>query len=243
MSWPPRLLPVPDEVTGQPAPPRAPRVVGPWAGHPKRGRRKVSWRPGRRAPFSKRWVMLEFVSAKRCNIIRFLIPRLAGLLAILSPICTLGFLVHASGWRSLTVLGFLEALPAAVAALAIPSAIYCYTVSRREAVYVGSRWINDKYESVGDGNSATILDIYRLTKIEVNQSSRSGATLRIFSGEHKEVESSLGLLEGNPNLWDYVHNGLVHSAVRGAEVDPLTRRLLHLPGPDVAECNSDRSIS
>jgi hypothetical protein len=43
------------------------------------------------------------------------------------------------------------------------------------------------------------------------------------------LQLPLGLLEGNPQLWNLIYNGLRHSAATCAQVDAITRDLLHLP--------------
>ena len=179
----PGLSPVPDDAMGQPVPPRAPRVLGPWAGHARRGRRTKSWRPARKTPYRRR-TALEFVSARRQHGLRYHITDAIILLIILVVFLYVTSLIFAEGdlW---------SALPLILFRWVIVAGLY-YVVSRKQAFYVGATWIT------------------------------------------KYLKPPLGLLEGNPNLWDYVYNGLVHSAANGAEVDPLTRGLLQLPGPGAA---------
>jgi len=106
-----------------------------------------------------------------------------------------------------------------------------YAISRRQAFYVGATWITEKHQVQREGEEVVILNMYELSKIRVDRASRSDAILRMVGRKKEYLEPPLGLLEGNPTLWDYVYNGLVHSAANGAEIDPLTRELLQLPGP------------
>jgi len=106
-----------------------------------------------------------------------------------------------------------------------------YVISRKQSFYVGAKWITEKHQVQREGEEVIILNMYELSKIRVDRASRSDAILRMVDCRKEYLEPPLGLLEGNPTLWDYVYNGLVHSAANGAEVDPLTRELLHLPGP------------
>jgi len=117
----------------------------------------------------------------------------------------------------------------------LPGAVIYYLASRNQGFYVGATWITERYQIRDDNESRKILKIYELAKIEIRHATRVDATLRMVDHKKDELEAPLGLLEGNPSLWDYVYNGIVHSAANGAEIDTSTRELLHLPGPGGAE--------
>jgi len=223
-SGPPRgLSPVPDDAMGQPAPPRAPRVLGPWAGHARSGRRTKSWRPARKTPYRRRTV-LEFVSAKRQHGLRYHLFLSLGLLIAMIAFFYIDSLFHPAD-------GDLEGELPIILVLWIIGAGLFYVISRRQAFYVGATWITEKHQVQREGEEVVILNMYELSKIRVDRASRSDAILRMVGRKKEYLEPPLGLLEGNPNLWDYVYNGLVHSAANGAEIDTGTRELLHLPGP------------
>jgi len=133
-----------------------------------------------------------------------------------------------------SVSDFLRTWPLTVL-LWLPCVALLYLTSRNQGLYAGATWITERYQIPDDSESRKILKTYELAKIEIRRASRVDAALLMVDHKKNELEAPLGLLEGNPSLWDYVYNGLVHSAANGAEIDTSTRELLHLPGPGGAE--------
>lgn len=221
------LPPVPDAVTGEPAPPRAPQVVGPWAGHPKAGRRVKSWRPAARKIWGRgSGGALESVSARQQHIVRNSLLMAAISLALLS--CFIYAVV--SDESELTVDGFADTFPIAFF-IWIPSVIAFYFATRDQGFYVGSTWITEHERLIDERSSTLRLNTYELGEVRVRRTARPDAILLMVSRKYESIKIPLGLLEGNPRLWDYVYNGLVHSVANGAEIDAATRELLHLAGP------------
>jgi len=101
-----------------------------------------------------------------------------------------------------------------------------YLQHRNQLIYAGAAWAGD-----GEGRDQH-LATYDLAEITITDAPGSTSTLRITGRDNVTLELPLGLLEGNPALWDLLHNGLRHSAAAGAQVDPATRELLKLPARD-----------
>lgn len=96
-------------------------------------------------------------------------------------------------------------------------------VRRTYTVYAGADW-------AADGTDLdTVVTTYDLARIRVFGGAGPGAMLQLVAPDGDFLQLPLGLVEGNPALWDLIHNGLRHSTAAGAEVDPETRTLLHLP--------------
>ena len=196
-----------------------------------------SWRPARKSRFIVSGKPLEDVSARRQHLLRYFVPIAAGAFVLLSPIVYFAMLINGSRHSEASISDLLNIWPGTLL-LWIPGAAIYYLASRNQGYYVGATWITERYQILDDNESRLMLNMYELAKIEIRRARSVDATLLMVNHKKDELEAPLGLLEGNPNLWDYVYNGLVHSAANGAEVDPLTRELLHFPGPGVDEGNS-----
>lgn len=204
---------------GEPAPPRAPAVVGAWSGFPNRNRDTVSHRPG----LDQRWFaraepILEVVQARRRNALWFAAryPLISGL--ILAVLATAYLLIDAARTDNFA---WAEEIRVWAVIIVLVTAGYTgirYLQHRKQLVYAGVDWAGE-----GSGR-AECVGTYDLSRIEL-----ASATLRLTGSDGTRLDLPLGLLEGSPPLWDLVYNGLRHSAVAGAEVDPATREHLRLP--------------
>jgi len=163
-------------------------------------------------------------------------------LVFLSPVVYFAMLMNGSRHSEVSIDDFLATWRLTFF-LWLPGAVIYYLASRNQGFYVGATWITERYQIRDDNESRKILKIYELAKIEIRHATRVDATLRMVDHKKDELEAPLGLLEGNPSLWDYVYNGLVHSAANGAAVDPITRELLRLPDPGGAEVCEGNSMS
>lgn len=212
---------VPDQ-TGEPRPPAAPRVNGPWPLDPSDRRAAVGHHPAGQLtriggePFAA----LETVLVRRPDRWRSSIARVLVICGI-PALLVLAVAVVAPTGPLETVLPVL----AAVLVLA-GSVVYLRAVFGPESyvrLAAGPRHVADTSGAAEDGGS--LVDLYRLAAIEVR-----GPVLRLSgAGTTHALVLPLGALEANQQLWDLVHNGLRHSAAAGARVDPRSRDLLGLP--------------
>jgi hypothetical protein len=216
------LPPVPDE-SGEPRPPAAPRVAGPWQGerhrlsvvHHQAGDQRFVKSTGRR-----RHPLLESVAARPPAHWRS--AALGAVYAIVPAAVVIAVVLwFTAGDRTAAYL-VLAGVAAAVAVLFVASnASYTTTVLRAGAHAVA--------EVDVDGVGAD-LPLYELRSISVTDS-RRGLALRLVGPDEQRLTLPFGLLEANQQLWDLVYNGIRHSAAAGAEVDERARDLLALPPP------------
>lgn len=210
---------LPPDARGEPRPPTAPRVAGPW-----QGRFEVSsghftradgwWVAGRTGGD----LLLESASARRPNRWRYSAAGVAGALVPMAVLMS-AVMVFAGGDRrtGFTIIG---------AALAGGWLLFTLIHGLQDdgiTVHAGSRTLHEP-----DINSTgRELPLYDLTAVTVVDRARLGPCLRLVRGDHRIVVPC-GLLEGNQRLWDLVHLGIRHSVAAGAEADERTRRLLSL---------------
>jgi hypothetical protein len=217
------LPPVPDE-SGEPRPPAAPRVEGPWQG--ERHRLRVTHHEAGDQRFVKstghrRHPLLESVAARPPAHWR------SAALGAVYAIAPAGVVIAVVLWftaedRTAAYL-VLAGVAVAVAVLFIAaSTAYTTTVVRAGAHAVAEVDV----DGVG-----TDLPLYELRSIGVTDS-RRGLALRLVGPDGRRLTLPFGLVEANQQLWDLVYNGIRHSAAAGAEVDDRTRQLLALPPRD-----------
>jgi hypothetical protein len=213
------LQPQPDPHTGEPHPPRAPTVVGAWAGHRKRGRRTASFRPARgQDRFTTSAPMLELVEARR----RRALLSVAFYSVYIALTLTAGLALVMSGPANASLRA--DPVPYAIgAAIWAGSTTLAYLNRRTHTVYAGAGWVGDSEDR------EKIVSTYDLTRIRIFDASGPGAILQMIGKDGVFLQLPIGLLEGSQKLWDLIYNGLRHSAATGAQVDPATRELLHLP--------------
>jgi hypothetical protein len=213
------LPPVPDS-SGQPRPPTAPRVDGPWLG--ERYRLKVAHHQvadrlfvsstGQGAP------LLESVAARPPRGGRT--AALGTVYAVLPVTVVIAVVVWITAEDRTAAYLMSAAVVAAVALL-----FFLRNASRPTVVLRAGAHAVAEVDIDGAG---TDLPLYELRSISVADSPR-GLALRLVGPNKQRLTLPCGLLEANQQLWDLVYNGIRHSVVGGAEIDPRTRELLRLP--------------
>lgn len=215
-----QLPPVPD-ASGNPRPPAAPAVSGPWDGtrevvahhHPPASGDDIARTIG--------YPLLERAVSRRPNRLRHALAgaAAAGLVSIVVAVVVL--LVWSEDRAGDAVIfGGVFAVVLGV------FAVLFFLTETHLAVEAGPRGVA-MVDGAGEG---TVVDVYRLTRISlVDWGPGPGPALRVVGPGRTVQVLPCGLVEGNQQLWDLVHNGLRHSAAAGAEVDDATRERLHLP--------------
>jgi hypothetical protein len=214
------LPPVPDP-SGQPRPPAAPRVAGPWdgerhglaVGHHEVADQLYVASTGQGPP------LLESARAGRPPG-HWVTAALDAAYVVL-PIALVGaialwFIVEdrTQGYLFLA------------AAVVVTGALFFWRNAADTTVVLlaGARAVAE-VDTDGDGLD---LPLYELRTIGVTDS-RRGLSLRLVGPDRQRLTLPFGLLEANQQLWDLVYNGIRHSEAAGAEVDARTRELLALP--------------
>lgn len=220
-------LPAVPDHTGEPRPPTAPRVYGPWPLDPADRRAGVGHHPDGRLtriggePFAA----LETVVVRRPDRWRSGIGPVLVTCGVPAVLMLAVVAVAPTG-----PLGTVLAVLAAVL-LVVGSVVYLRAVFGPDSyvrLAAGPRHVADTAGAGEDGGR--LVDLYRLAAIEVRGSGRRGPVVRLTEANTVQALGlPLGALETNQRLWDLVHNGLRHSAAAGAQVDPHTRELLGLP--------------
>ena len=101
---------------------------------------------------------------------------------------------------------------------------YSWTVfvHRVGTVSAGADWVR--------GGRKHWVDTYGLTRIHIRTYGSNQPGL-VLADQERTVEISLGLLQYERKVWDYVHLGLRHSAANGAELNLNARATF----PEIAE--------
>ena len=101
---------------------------------------------------------------------------------------------------------------------------YTWTVfvHRANAVSAGADWVR--------GGRKHWVKTYELTRINLRSYGSNQPGL-VLADHERTVEISLGLLQYERKIWDYVYLGMRHSAANGAELDRNTRATF----PEIAE--------
>jgi hypothetical protein len=214
------LPPVPDP-SGQPRPPAAPRVEGPWQGERYRVRivhHQVADRvfvasAGQRDP------LLEAVAAAR--------PpgrRRSAAIGAAYAVLPVAIVIAIVLWFTVEdrTSAYLIMVPVVVVAAAL--ALWNNASDSTVVLRAGARAVAE----VDRDGAGTDLPLYELRSIRVTDSPR-GLALRLVGPGKQRLTLPFGLLEANQRLWDLVYNGIRHSEAAGAEIDMSTRRLLGLP--------------
>jgi hypothetical protein len=217
------LPPVPDP-SGQPRPPTAPRVEGPWPGeryrlqthHHQVADGLFVARTGQGPP------LLESVAVDRPPG-RWRTAALGAVYAVLPVTVVIAIIVWFTAEDRASAYLIMAAVVAGAAVLA-----FWYNSSDPTVVLrAGARAVSE-LDTDGDG---TDLPLYELRSIRATDSSR-GLALRLVGPDRQRLTLPFGMLEANQQLWDLVYNGIRHSEAAGAEIDARTRRLLALPSRD-----------
>ncbi len=214
------LPPVPDP-SGQPRPPTAPRVEGPWRGeryrlearHHQVTDQLFVARTGQGPP------LLESVAVARPPG-RWRTATLGAAYAVLPVTVVIAIVLWLTAEDRAGTYLIMAAVVAGVAVLA-----FWYNASDTTVVLrAGARAVAE-VDTDGDG---TELPLYELSSIGITDS-RRGLSLRLVGPDKQRLTLPFGLLEANQQLWDLVYNGVRHSEAAGAEIDARSRRLLGLP--------------
>jgi hypothetical protein len=217
------LPPVPDP-SGQPRPPAAPQVEGPWrderyrleVGHHQSADRLFVARSGQGPP------ALESASADRPPG-RWRAAALGAVYTVVPVTVVVAIFLWFTAEDRTGAYLIAAAVVAVVAVLA-----FGYHASDPTVVLRAGALAVAEVDTDGDGVD---LPLYELRTIRVMDSPR-GLALRLVGPNAQRLTLPFGLLEANPQLWDLVYNGIRHSDAAGAEIDPGTRRQLHLPPAD-----------
>jgi hypothetical protein len=107
------------------------------------------------------------------------------------------------------------------------AAVVLLIVSKREVTAAGARWLRTEHGWIG---------IYELTEIALLETKRSHV-LRLTKGESK-LSVPLGRVTAQPEIWNLVYAGVVHSVASGAKFDASTYQTFQLaryriPGVDL----------
>jgi hypothetical protein len=217
------LPPVPDH-SGQPRPPAAPRVEGPWEGehyrlkvaHHDVADRLYVASTGQGPP------LLESARAGRPPG-RWGTAALGAAYTVL-PVAVVGGIVL---WFIVEDRALAYLILAAV--VVVTGALFFWRNASDPTVVLlaGARAVA-KVDTDGEGLD---LPLYELRSVGVTDT-RRGLSLRLVGPDKQRLTLPFGLLEANQQLWDLVNNGIRHSEAAGAEIDARTRRLLGLPTRD-----------
>lgn len=103
----------------------------------------------------------------------------------------------------------------------VTGALVAFTM-RQEWLAAGATWFQHKQNWV---------NTYELVEVKIGAASASQTLkLKDLAGQYTEVK--LRDVQENPDLWDLVYNGILHSAVNGkVNVAPGHRKILGLPEP------------
>lgn len=220
----PGLTPPPD-AHGEPRPPAAPRVTGPW-----RGRYGVN--SGHFAAADERWVarmtgkdrLLETVFARRPDRWRYSAKAAFVCVVPVAVVMLILMVVQGAPREAYVILGEVVAGGWLLYAL-----IHGLFHDRHIALEAGPRTLAEV-----DVSGSIEVPLFELDAVRVVNRARLGLCLRLAKSNSSLVVP-LGLLEGNQRLWDLVYHGVRHSVAAGAETDERTRRLLGLSGKTPAE--------
>ncbi len=193
------LPPIPDPATGEPRPPRAPRI--------QRGTEFTSRdRPPRNPPpppecgprleWIQPTVRTQYTSAALT----------AGILAAFGTAKEGGF-----DWiREWWAWGLLVLFPWMM-----------FRATKNHWTAAGAIWVQWR---------SSWVDTYHLTRIRFSADG-TNQVLRLKDAHGNEIHSfKISQIQGNPDLWDLVYNGILHSVASGnCDIDAKTRRILQIP--------------
>lgn len=196
-----QVPPRPNERSGQPRPPRAPRKFGDEATTPNdRQPRKAPEPPTEQGPRLE-WYQESPLGAFKTAIWAFVIMFVALVLI----------------WQGFEWVSYWYnwLLPPVVASLV-------YFTSRKGWVAAGARWLQHKN---------TWVDTYDLTEIKIGANGANQVLKLTDSAGRRIQTLPLRDVQANADLWDLVYNGILHSTVNGKANPPRgTRTILKLPG-------------
>lgn len=190
----------PDPETGQPRPPRAPRVAKKEVPTPRdQTVRKHPTEPAEHGPRLE-WCQQTTFGAVSNGAFAAAFMVAVGLLFAGPDAVTFWF-----AWPIYIVTG----------------ALVAFTM-RQEWLAAGATWFQHKQSWV---------NTYELVEVKIGAASAS-QTLKLTDQAGQYTEAKLRDVQENPDLWDLVYNGILHSAVSGkVNVSPGHRKILGLPEP------------
>jgi hypothetical protein len=162
--------------------------------------------------------MLELVEARRRRVLRSVTSYSVGIALVV--IVGLVILMSSPAGTDLRTDPVPYVIGGAVWAISTATA---YLIRRTHTVYAGATWAGDNEDR------DKLVSTYDLTRIKVFGVHGPDTMLQLIGPDGFFLQLPLGLLEGNPQLWNLIYNGLRHSAATCAQVDAITRDLLHLP--------------
>ncbi|WP_277370744.1 hypothetical protein [Rhodococcus rhodochrous] len=191
---------MPDPITGEPRPPRAPRIHHgtdhtPTDRHP-RNPPKAPDHLGPTLEWLQPTLRDQYGDA----------AMLAGLLAVFGTISAGGFSWVLEWWAW----GLLAFFPWMM-----------FRASGNHWAAVGAGWVQWR---------SSWVDTYQLTRIQFSADGYS-RVLRLKDALGNEIHSfKISEIQRNPDLWDLVYNGILHSVASGnCDIDAKTRHILKIP--------------
>ncbi|MFD6859403.1 hypothetical protein ACFWCF_18945 [Rhodococcus sp. NPDC060090] len=194
------LPPIPDPTTGEPRPPRAPRI--------HRGTQNTpSDREPRNppAPPCHLGPTLEWIQPTARD------PYIAALMMV--GIAVAYLTLTNGGFRWINWWGIWLIMAA--------SAWVMFGATRNHWAAAGATWVQWR---------SSWVDTYHLTRIRFSADG-TNRVLRLKDAHGNEIHSfKISQIQGNPDLWDLVYNGILHSVASGnCDIDAKTRRILKIP--------------
>ncbi|WP_138841315.1 hypothetical protein [Rhodococcus pyridinivorans] len=194
------LPPMPDSITGEPRPPRAPRIYHGTEYTPlDRNPRNPPDAPEHLGP-TLEWLQPTLRDQYGDAAM------LAGLLAVFGTISAGGFSWVLEWWAW----GLLALFPWIM-----------FRASGNHWTAAGVSWMQWR---------GSWVDTYKLTRIQFSADGYS-RVLRLKDAHGNEIHSfKISEIQRNPDLWDLVYNGILHSVASGhCDIDAKTRRILKIP--------------
>jgi len=208
------LPPIPDAATGEPRPPRAPRI------HQGKEQTPQDRQPHNPPPLpSGHGPMLEWIQPS-VRLQYGAAAAMAGILVVFAIVRTGGFeWLHWWWYWALLIVG----------------SWIMFRATRNHWTAAGATWVQWR---------SSWVDTYRLTRIRFSADG-TNRVLRLRDAHGNEIHSfKISEIQGNPDLWDLVYNGILHSIASGnCDIDAKTRQILQIPyelGPRPTGKRADR---
>lgn len=217
------LPPVPDGA-GEPRPPAAPRVAGPWSIRPSDRHARVGHHPDGMltAIGGTTYGVLERVVVRRADRWSHALLPVLGWWGVPAVLMVVYALVIGPAVTVLSVLAVVLAVVGSVTYVRAATGPDSYLT-----LVAGARFAGDASGVSDEGGR--VVHLYGLASVTVRPSRGRGPVLRVAEAGTRPLVLPLGALEANPQLWDLVYNGVRHSVAGGARTDRRTRELLSLP--------------
>ncbi len=193
------LPPMPDSITGEPRPPRAPHL-------PRHGIHTSQALPTKATGCTGAFRPHPRMAPATLRDQYGDAAMLAGLLAVFGTISAGGFSWVLEWWAW----GLLALFPWIM-----------FRASGNHWTAAGVSWVQWRDSWV---------DTYKLTRIQFSADGYS-RVLRLKDAHGNEIHSfKISEIQRNPDLWDLVYNGILHSVASGnCDIDAKTRHILKIP--------------